>query len=138
MRSLSLLFYAILGLIVNMSFAGSYTQPDWCLAILLASLLSHRESWRWVLPCACLHDLMLYDSVGVTFPYLLLLSIGLTYIDQDLGQGQPQRWLALCVGCFPLWLAYSNVWDCLLTMALTVMLWSLLSHQREKAYVEPA
>ncbi|MDQ6989479.1 MAG: hypothetical protein Q9M19_06310 [Mariprofundaceae bacterium] len=138
MNTLALLSYALLGLIVNMSFSAGFAQADWCLAILLAALLSYRQNWLWVLPCICLHDLVLYHSIGVAFPYFIAITFIITYTDQRLGQSQHQRWLALFVGCFPLWMAGVGIWNCVLTLTLSVMIWSFLSYRREKAYVEPA
>jgi len=138
MRNLHLLLFALFGLLFNMSFTGTWVLPDWCLSILLASLLSYRQSFLWVLPCVLFHDMVLYYSAWTSLPYFLLLTVALISFDQHLGQGQPQRWLTAFVGCVSLFMAGANIWSCLLTMTLSVMLWSWLSYQREKAYVEPA
>jgi len=131
-------FSALVGLLLNMSFSGSLSQPDWSLSILLAILLSQRKTWYWVLPLIGLHDLMLFWSVWMTFPFALISALLLTYADVRLAPGQPQRWLALVLACSPLLFAGVDIISWLLTVTLSTWIWSSLSVQREKAYVEPA
>ncbi len=138
MKYYTLAFAALLGLLVNMSFAGVGHQPDWSLAFLLAIVLSKRSTWYWVLPLIGLHDFLLFWSVWVVFPYATVAVILLNYADTRLAPGQPQRWLALVLGCVPLLLAGVDVISWLLTLTLCTWLWSSLSTRREKVYVEPA
>ncbi len=132
-----LALFAWLGLLVNMSFAGAFAQPDWALSILLAILLSKRATWYWVLPLIGLHDYLLFWSVWVCFPFVALAAGVLAYADINLAPGQHQRWLALLLGCVPLLFAGMAMISWLLTLALTVWLWSMLSSKRDKVYVEP-
>ena len=129
---------ALLGLLLNMSFAGTNPQPDWSLAILLAIVLSKRSTWYWVLPLIGLHDYLLFWSVWVVFPYATIAVVLLSYADTRLAPGQPQRWVALALGCAPLLLAGVDIVSWLMTLTLCTWLWSFLSTRREKVYVEPA
>ncbi len=129
---------ALLGLLLNMSLAGTNPQPDWSLAILLAIVLSKRGTWYWVLPLIGLHDYLLFWSVWVVFPYAAIAVALLSYVDTRLAPGQPQRWLALVLGCTPLLLAGVDIVSWLMTLTLCTWLWSFLSTRREKVYVEPA
>ena len=129
---------ALLGLLLNMSLAGTNPQPDWSLAILLAIVLSKRSTWYWVLPLIGLHDYLLFWSVWVVFPYAAIAVVLLSYADTRLAPGQPQRWLALVLGCAPLLLAGVDIVSWLMTLTLCTWLWSFLSTRREKVYVEPA
>ncbi len=129
---------ALLGLLLNMSLAGTNPQPDWSLAILLAIVLSKRSTWYWVLPLIGLHDYLLFWSVWVVFPYAAIAVVLLSYADTRLAPGQPQRWLALVLGCVPLLSAGVDIVSWLMTLTLCTWLWSLLSTRREKVYVEPA
>lgn len=138
MRYYILACIALLGLCVNMSFAGLLAMPDWSLAILLAILLSQRSTWFWVLPLIGLHDYLLFWSVWVVFPFAVLTAFLLTYADIRLAPGQHQRWVGLVMVCAPLLFAGIGWLSWLLTITLTVWLWSYLSVKREKAYVEPA
>jgi hypothetical protein len=138
MKYYVLAFMALLGLLLNMSSAGNSLQPDWSLAILLAILLSKRSTWYWVLPLIGLHDLLLFWSLWVVFPYAAVAVVLLNYADIRLAPGQPQRWLALVLGCMPLLFAGVDGMVWLLTLTLSTWLWSFLSSRREKVYVEPA
>jgi len=137
MQYFMMAFAALVGLLLNMSFAGSLSQPDWSLAILLAILLSQRKSWFWVLPLIGLHDLMLFWSVWITFPFAIISALVLTYADMSIAPGQPQRWLALVLACSPLLLVGVDIISWLLTVTLSTWIWFTLSVQREKVYVEP-
>ena len=132
------LLTSFFGLLLNLSFSGLIAQPDWSLVMLLAVLLSNRRTWFSVLPCIWFHDVVLFWSAWVTFPYVLVTTIILYLSDKRLGPGQPQRWLGLVLSCFPLLLSGVSLWSWLLSMMLTVWLWSILSSKREKVYVEPA
>jgi len=130
-------FVALFGLLLNMSFAGQLAQPDWSLAILLAILLSKRSTWFWVLPLIGLHDYLLFWSAWVVFPFAVLAALLLTYADIRLAPGQHQRWVSLGLVCIPLLLAGIDILSWLLTITLTIWIWSMLSSKREKVYVEP-
>ena len=132
-----LAFAALLGLLINMSFAGQFAQPDWSLAILLAILLSQRKTWYWVLPLIGMHDYLLFWSAAVVFPYAVATALLLTYADIRLAPGQHQRWLGLALVCVPLLFAGIDTLSWLLTVTLTIWIWSALSAKREKVYVEP-
>jgi len=133
------LLFSFIGLTLNMSFSGVMAaQPDWSLVLLLAVLLSNRKTWFWVLPCIWFHDVVLFWSAWVTFPYVILTTIILYLSDKRIGPGQQQRWFGLGLSCLPLFIVGVGVWSWLLTMMLTVWAWSILSSQRERVYVEPA
>ena len=138
MRYYILVCVALLGLCINMSFSGVLAMPDWSLAILLAILLSQRSTWYWVLPLIGLHDYLLFWSVWVVFPFAVLAALLLMYADIRLAPGQHQRWVGLVMVCTPLLFVGLGWFSWLLTITLTVWLWSYLSVKREKAYVEPA
>lgn len=138
MRDYVLVGAALLGLLMNMSFSGLLAMPDWSLAILLAILLSQRSTWYWVLPLIGLHDYLLFWSVWVVFPFATLAALLLMYADVNLAPGQYQRWVGLFLACAPLLFAHVGWLSWLLTMTLTVWIWSYLSVKREKVYVEPA
>ncbi len=137
MRYYVLAVVALLGLLVNMSFAGQFAQPDWSLAILLAILLSQRKTWYWVLPLIGIHDYLLFWSVTIVFPYAVATALLLTYADIRLAPGQPQRWVGLGLVCMPLLFVGVDILSWLLTLTLTIWIWSALSSKREKVYVEP-
>ncbi|MDQ7004729.1 MAG: hypothetical protein Q9N67_07375 [Ghiorsea sp.] len=128
---------ALLGLFINMSFSWLLVMPDWSLSILLAMLLSQRSTWYWVLPLIGLHDYLLFCSVWVVFPFAVLSALLLMYADVSLAPGQYQRWASLLLACAPLLFADVGWLPWLLTVTLTVWIWSYLSVKREKVYVEP-
>jgi len=132
------LLTSTVGIFLNLSFSGMMAQPDWSLAILVGALLHHRQTWFWVLPYVLFHDVVLYWSPWITFPYVLLTAGLLFYADYRLAPGQPQRWFGLLLCCTPLLFAGVAVWTWLLTLTLSVGVWSLLSSEREKVYVESA
>ncbi|MFQ5519160.1 MAG: hypothetical protein ACE5E3_04070, partial [Mariprofundus sp.] len=88
---------ALFGISLNLAFSSSLTQPDWALALLLASLLAHRNNWVWVLPCILIHDVLLYWSFGISFIIVAMIPLAMIYLDQHLGAGIPQRLLLLTV-----------------------------------------
>jgi len=120
---------ALLGISLNLAFASVLMQPDWALALLLASLLAHRHNWVWVLPGVLIHDVVLYWSFSLSFIVMALLPLAMIYLDQHLGAGLPQR-LALMVAA-----VLSLLWPgwglsaCLLTLCLCVPIWHLLTRQ---------
>lgn len=129
--------FALLGLMVNLSFSGGLAQPDWALSILVAILLSKRDTWYWVLPLVGLHDFLLFWSVWVCFPFVALAAGLIAYADINFAPGQHQRWVGLLLSCTPLLFAGIGLISWLLTVAFTIWLWSMLSSKREKVYVEP-
>jgi len=129
---------AFVGIIFTMSFSGDIAQPDWSLALLLAVLLSKQNTWVWILPCIALHDLFLYWSLMIVLPYFLLVTGVLFYTDKRIGPGQPQRWVCLLLTTAPLLLVGMDLLSIVLTLTLSVWLWSFLSSQQERVYVEPA
>ncbi len=129
---------ACFGLLLNLSFAGQLVQPDWCFAILLGVLLSRYETWFWVLPMIGIHDLLIFWSVWVTFPFASFAAMILIYADIQIAPGQPQRWVALSLSCLPLLFTGIDMVSWLLTLTLTIWVWFLLSTKREKVCVEPA
>lgn len=121
-----------------MAFSGLFAQPDWSVALLLAVLLNDKKTWFWVLPALFFHDLVLYWSPLVTFPFAALAAIILMYADTRLAPGQQQRWLSLFVVGLPMLAAGISLLNGLLTISLCIVIWSYLSATREKVYVEPA
>jgi len=132
------LLTSTVGVFLNLSFAGMMAQPDWSLAIMVGVLLHNRRMWLWVLCYVLFHDFVLYWSPWITFPYVFLTVMLLFYTDYRLAPGQPQRWIGLLLCCTPLLFAGVDMWTWLLTLTLGVGVWSLLSSEREKAYVESA
>jgi len=117
----------LLGLNLNLAFATLLAQPDWALALLLASLLAHRSNWTWVLPSAALHDAVLHWTLMATLPVLAAVPLAMIYFDQHLGPGLPQR-VALMVLVALLLLPLGwGLQSCLLTLCLCVPLWYLLT-----------
>lgn len=120
------LLLAGLGIIINLAFSGYLIQPDWSLALLLASLLAHRGAWYWVIPGAAIHDLLLNGSVWGNFPWMLLIPLLLPRLDFQLGPGLPQRAFFMVVVTLPLMSFHWPVSSWLLTLLLCVPLWYLM------------
>ncbi|MDQ6996382.1 MAG: hypothetical protein Q9M82_02850 [Mariprofundus sp.] len=121
---------ALLGISLNLAFAGTLMQPDWALALLLASLLAHRHNWVWVLPGALIHDVVLYWSFSLSFIIMALLPLAMIYLDQHLGAGLPQR-LVLMLAAVLLSLLWPG-WGLpasLLTLCLCIPIWHVLTRQ---------
>jgi len=133
-----ILLSATVGVFFNLSFAGMMVQPDWSLAILVGTLLHNRHAWFWILPYVMFHDLVLYWSLWVTFPYVLVTVMLIFYVDHRLAPGQPQRWFGLVLCCTALLFVGVDIWTWLLTLTLSIAVWSRLPSERERAYVEPA
>lgn len=122
---------AVVGIGLNLSLTGSAMQPDWALALLLATLLARRNSWPWVLPCILVHDLALYWSPMGTFPFAVLAPFLLASSDAQLGPALPQRiavmafvslgllwqgeaataWLLTLMLCVPAWYGLTRVYE---------------------------
>ncbi|MFQ5345000.1 MAG: hypothetical protein ACE5DZ_03460 [Mariprofundus sp.] len=120
---------SLLGLSLNLAFSSALIQPDWALALLLASLLAHRHNWVWVLPCILIHDVVLYWSLGIGFLMLALVPLAMIYLDQHLGAGLPQRLLLMLVTVLALLQPGWGLQACLLTLCLCVPVWHLLTRQ---------
>ncbi|MDX8406369.1 MAG: hypothetical protein R8K50_09520 [Mariprofundus sp.] len=129
MIAVILTLLALLGLCLNMAFSGSLVQPDWAMALLLASLLAHRHNWFWVMPVVLLHDIVLYWAPASGFIVIVLIPLAMIYLDQHLGAGLPQRMLLLLLS---LLIMMSDGWTVpasLLTLCLCVPVWHLLTRQ---------
>lgn len=123
------LILALLGLNLNLAFATLLAQPDWALALLLASLLAHRSNWTWVLPAAFVHDAVLHWTAMAMLPVLAALPLAMIYFDTHLGAGLPQRVvLMLLVAMLLLPLGW-GLQACLLTICLCLPVWYLLTKQ---------
>jgi len=129
---ISMPLLAILGVSLNLAFPTAMTQPDWALALLLASLLAHRNNWIWVLPCALLHDLVLYWSIGSMVVLMGVIPLAMIYLDQHLGAGLPQRVVLMLVAVWSLLSLGWSVQACVLTMCLCVPVWHILTRQYEQ------
>jgi len=129
MIAIAMILLALLGISFNLAFTGTLIQPDWALALLLASLLAHRQNWLWVLPVALMHDVILYWSFNIYFIIMALLPLGMIYLDKHLGAGLPQRLiLMLIAGLSLLWTGWA-LSACLLTLCLCVPVWHILTRQ---------
>lgn len=117
----------LLGLNLNLAFATLLAQPDWALALLLASLLAHRSNWIWVLPLAALHDAVLHWTLMATLPVLAAVPLAMIYFDQHLGAGLPQRLVLMVLVALLLLPLGWGVQATLLTLCLCVPLWYLLT-----------
>jgi len=127
------LLLSMLGLILNIGLAGLLLQPDWSLALLLATLLAHRGSWPWVFPGVFAHDAALHWSLWVCLPVVLLLPYIISHVDDQLGPGLPQRAVLMLVATLPLlWWGW-GVEQWLLTVLLTIPLWYLVVRSYARA-----
>ncbi len=129
MIAVAMLLLALLGISLNLAFAGVLMQPDWALAVLLASLLAHRHNWAWVLPAVLLHDMIFYGEIQINFIIMALLPPAMIYLDQHLGAGLPQRLLLMLAAVTGLLWPGWGVPACLLTLCLCVPIWRLLTRQ---------
>jgi len=129
MIAITMLLLALLGISLNLAFGGALMQPDWALALLLASLLAHRHNWVWVLPAVFIHDVVLYWSLNLNFVMMSALPLAMIYLDQHLGAGLPQRlMLMLAVVLSLLWPGW-GLSACLLTLCLCIPTWHMLTKQ---------
>ncbi len=120
---------ALLGVSLNLAFANVLTQPDWALALLLASLLAHRHNWVWVLPGVLIHDVVLYWSFSLSFIIMALLPLAMIYLDQHLGAGLPQRLVLMLVAVLSLLWPGWGLSAILLSLCLCIPVWYLLTRQ---------
>ena len=118
---------ALFGISLNLAFSSALQQPDWALALLLASLLARRLNWVWVLPCTLIHDLIFYWSFSMSFVLIALLPLAMIYFDQHLGAGLPQRLLLMLLTLLSLLQSGWSLMACLLTLCLCVPIWYLLT-----------
>ena len=123
--------FALLGISLNLAFA-SMTQPDWALALLLASLLAHRNNWLWVLPCALIHDLILYWSFGISVIIMASIPIAMIYLDYQLGAGLPQRLALMFAALLALPALGWSLQASALTLCLCIPVWHALTSQYEQ------
>ncbi len=118
---------ALIGMALNLAFSGSLLQPDWSLALLLASLLAHRQNWIWVIPAILIHDFIFYSSFSASFVALLLLPASMIYLDRHLGSGLPQRVVLMFIaGLSLLWPEWGFP-ATILTICLALPLWHLMT-----------
>ena len=129
MIGLIIIVLAFFGISMNLAFSSSLTQPDWALALLLASLLARRNNWIWVLPGALLHDLILHWTFTVSLPMLAVIPFAMIYFDQHLGPGLPQRFALLLLAVLLLLPWGWGFPACLLTLCLCIPIWHLLTRQ---------
>jgi len=132
----TIILCSFVGLLLNLSFSGTVTQPDWCLAVLLGALLSGKYSWALIFPSIGLHDLLLFWTLSITLPYFIFIALLLNAMDERLGPGQPQRWAGLLLGCTPLLMAGVSIASWLMTLMLAVVVWAWLPSQQDRSYVE--
>ena len=119
--------FALIGINLNLAFSGAMQQPDWALALLLASLLARRLNWMWVLPGVLLHDIVLYWSFESSLIVMALVPLAMIYLDRHLGAGLPQRILLMLVTVFSLLQPGWSLMACLLTLCLCVPVWYVLT-----------
>jgi len=127
MIAITISLLALIGINLNLAFSGALQQPDWALALLLASLLARRLNWMWVLPAILLHDIVLFWSFESSFIIMGLLPLAMIYLDRHLGAGLPQRILLMLVTVFSLLQPGWSLMTCLLTLCLCVPIWYALT-----------
>lgn len=122
-----ILLLCIAGITCNLAFSGLAVQPDWSLALLVASMLAHRGNWIWALPGAFVHDLALQWSVWMIVPFLALMPALMAMLDFQAGPGLPQRFFVLMLTTIPLlyWGWGFDAW--LLTVLLCLSVWYILA-----------
>jgi len=129
---ITVLAFAGLGLSLA---TGGIPQPDWALALLLATLLTRRNTWPWVLPALLIHDLVLYWSVWGVFPLACLLPYSMAHLDAELGAGLPQRLVLMGLLTVPMLWHGAGAAQWLLTVALCIPVWRLMAQLHEHQYV---
>ncbi len=122
---------AFAGLGLNLA-SGGTPQPDWALALLLATLLARRHTWPWVLPAILVHDLALYWSVWGVFPIACLFPYVLTRLDSQIGAGLPQRLVFMTLLTLPMLWHGAGVTQWLLTISLCIPIWYMLVQLYER------
>jgi hypothetical protein len=129
MIEIAVFVLAILGIALNLAFSSAMLQPDWALALLLASLLAHRHNWIWVLPGILIHDLGLHWSFWASFPVIAIIPFAMIYLDRRLGPGLPQRLLLMLIATMAPMRQGWGLQACLLTLCLCLPVWHLLTSQ---------
>jgi len=129
MIALMITALALLGISLNLAFANAMMQPDWALALLLASLLARRHNWVWVLPGMLIHDVVLFWSFSSSFFIMGILPLAMIYLDQHLGSGLPQRLALMLAAVFSLLWPGLGLAACLLTLCLCIPVWYMLTRR---------
>ena len=118
-----ILLACLLGIVANLSFAGTSTQPDWSLALLTAAILAHRGNWVWVAITACIHDLIFYWSPLPTLPWIMVAPFVIAWSDAQIGPNLIQRLFTMVmVIASLLWAGWSAA-AFLLTLLLCIVFW---------------
>lgn len=122
-----IIFLALTGMMINLSFSSVLTQPDWALALLIAALLSHRQHWYWVLPLLLLHDWTLHWSPFAFAIVIAAVPLLILWIDHRLGPAVPQRLIGMFIGTLPmLWMDWGFIaW--VLTNLMALCCWYLMA-----------
>lgn len=131
---LLLLALSLTGLALSLA-TGGILQPDWSLALLLATLLAQRGTWWWVLPALLLHDLALYWTPWGVFPLACLLPGILVKLDEEIGPGLPQRLVMLLFVSMPMLMHGSGTMQWILTLMLCIPIWHLLVRIYDRQFV---
>jgi len=129
MIAITIALLSLLGLSLNLAFASTLMQPDWALALLLASLLAHRHNWVWVLPGVLIHDVVLYWSFSASFLTMAIFPLAMIYLDQHLGSGLPQRLALMLVAVLSLLWPGWGLSAALLTLCLCIPVWHVLTRR---------
>jgi len=119
----------VLGLSLNLAFSNGLVQPDWTVALLLASLLAQRHNWIWVLPVMLLHDAVLYWAPAAGVMMVMLIPPMMIYLDRHLGSGLPQRVVLLMLSVLAMLFDGWTLQACLLTLCLCVPVWHVLTRK---------
>lgn len=128
------LLACLLGILVNISFAGTSVQPDWALALLTAAILVHRGNWIWVSIATAIHDLVFYWSPLMSLPWILAAPFIIAWSDEQIGSNLMQRlFVMVMVLASLLWSGWS-VASCLLTGLLCIIFW----YAMVRFYAQPA
>ena len=128
-----LLPLSVTGLALSLA-TGGILQPDWSLALLLASLLARRGTWMWVLPALLLHDLALYWTPWGVFPLACLLPGILMRLDEEIGPGLPQRLVMLFIVSLPMLVHGAGFMQWVLTLMLCIPIWHLLARIYDRQF----
>ncbi len=128
------LLACLLGILVNISFAGTSVQPDWALALLTAAVLAHRGNWIWVSIATAIHDLVFYWSPLISLPWILAAPIIIAWSDEQIGSNLIQRlFVMVMVLASLLWSGWSLA-SCLITILLCISFW----YAMVRFYAQPA
>ncbi|MDQ6979571.1 MAG: hypothetical protein Q9M09_05240 [Mariprofundaceae bacterium] len=116
-------FLVLVGLCLNWLVPATINQPDWGFALLLGALLAQWRYIWWVLPWACLHDLVLYWTLWPSIFVWLSLPLLLIWLDALAGAGLPQRMLLLLLAHGVLLGLGWSLPSLILTLLLSVWCW---------------